>query len=76
MSKTDPVSILEAELPAIVWRNDPAFPSWAGIGKRTAANLDSLGLGPAERVYHNRRCGYPRAAFCAWLAGRLRVEVK
>ncbi len=38
---------------------------------KTYANLDSQGLGPADRVRCGRKVGYPAESFARWLANRL-----
>lgn len=40
------------------------------LNRRTLANLDSMGEGPANRFKVGRKVCYPVEAVCEWLASR------
>lgn len=61
------------ELPPVIWRTDPRFRQWAGVGPRRVANMDSLGQGPKEKIRMGGHVGYPRAAFVEWLMQRIKI---
>ena len=64
---------LGSALPPILYRNNPRFKELVGLSPRTMANLDCLGLGPAEKVCLGRLVGYPRQALLTWLGARMTV---
>lgn len=70
-----PRDIFDALHP-INWRTDKTiFPGATGITRKRIANLDSLGLGPAEKICMGKnRVGYRKEVLAAWLAGRMRIE--
>lgn len=71
-----PQEILDA-LPPVLWRTDPLFKTLTGVSRRSIANMDCLGEGPAERIVMGKsRVGYPKAALVEWLSKRLRVETR
>ncbi len=41
------------------------------VTAKTLQNLDSLGVGPANRVRCGRKVGYPAESFAHWLVDRL-----
>jgi hypothetical protein len=44
------------------------------INRRTLANLDSQGIGPAIRIRCGRKVGYEINSFVAWLEERCKFE--
>jgi len=71
-----PKEILDS-IPPVLWRTDPLFKTLTGISRRSIANMDSLGKGPAERIVMGKsRVGYPKAALVEWLSKRLRVDCR
>lgn len=65
---------LYASAPEIIARESVAAITGGLVQRRRLANLDSAGEGPAERIRVGGKVGYPKAAFCAWLASRMTVE--
>jgi len=73
MTKRDVLRKLGADLPPIVFRNNPRLRELIGLSPRSLANLDCLGQGPPERILIGRLVGYPRDALIAWLRQRSKV---
>jgi hypothetical protein len=74
LSETKPdLSELEKELPPILFRNNPRFKELIGLSPRTLANMDSLGIGIAERILIGNVVGYPRRSLISWLEARSRI---
>jgi len=65
-------AMLESELPPLIFRKNSEFSKYSGISSRSAANLDSSGLGPAERVQIGRSIAYPRDAYIRWIISRVK----
>jgi hypothetical protein len=63
-------SALEAELPPLVFLNDPKFRSWTGLTAKTVRNLLCERRGPPV-VRMGRRLAIPRDRLLAWMRGRL-----
>ncbi|MCX5817120.1 MAG: hypothetical protein NTX75_12935 [Proteobacteria bacterium] len=68
--KTEKVDLSCIELPAILFRNHPKFKELVGISARTMSNLDSLGLGPSEKIQVGRTVGYRRQVLLDWMQER------
>ncbi len=67
------LSMLEKELPPIVFRNFPKWKDLLPIARGTIANMDCVGLGPKERIICCRVVGYPRESLIEWLRERSRI---
>jgi len=63
--------ILERCPGPVISREVAARLSGGLVTAKTLANLDSQGLGPADRVRCGRKVGYPAECFSRWLANRL-----
>jgi hypothetical protein len=64
---------IEKVLPPVVFRNWPKWRDVLPMSPRSVANDDCLGIGPADRIYMGRNCGYPRRPFMAYLRAKSRV---
>ena len=73
IQKEEALEAIANELPPIVFRNWAKWRHVLPMAPRTVANDDSKGLGPANRIYVGRNCGYPRADFIQYLRTRMRV---
>jgi len=58
---------------AIVSRSEVSRFSGGLINPRSLANMDSLGLGPANRFRCGRKICYPVSDLIAWLESRVTV---
>lgn len=61
---------LAAKLPAWVPRNRVKELTDGLVASKTLANADSLGSGPAEKIYVGRYVAYPKEAFIMWLQNK------
>lgn len=57
-------------LPPLISRNQVGKLTGGAISPKTLANLDSLGLGPRERIKLGRRVAYPTTVLLEWLEAR------
>jgi hypothetical protein len=75
MTESSPVeAVLERlaqELPPIFDRSTAHSVTGGLANRRTLANLDSTGRGPAGAIRRGKRVYYERTAFLAWLRSRL-----
>jgi len=67
------LAAIAAELPPIVFRNWHKWRDVLPMVPRSVANDDSKKIGPTEKVYVGRNCGYPRAAFLEYLRKRTHI---
>jgi hypothetical protein len=58
------------ELPPFVTRTHPRFRELIGYSPRTLANMDSLGLGPSNRIKLGNTIAYERESLVRWLEER------
>lgn len=63
---------LEQELPELIARTQIHTVTGGLIANKTAANADSLGVGPSERVRCGIRIAYPKKALIAWLRTKIK----
>jgi hypothetical protein len=69
MNNNIDLSVLERELPAIIFR-DKTSSLVPGVNPRTLANMDANGEGPVGRFRIGRKVVYNRDSFISWLKGR------
>jgi hypothetical protein len=67
---------IEKVLPPVVFRNWPRWKDVLPMSPRSVANDDCLGIGPAERIYMGRNCGYPRSPFMEYLRAKSRIATR
>ena len=73
LTKSPDLRAILKELPPFVTRTHPRFRELTGYSPRSMANMDSLGLGPANRIKLGNTVAYERESLVRWLEDRSSV---
>jgi len=61
------------ELPPVVFRNWRRWRDVLPMAPGSVANDDCLGIGPKERIFVGRVCGYPKRSLLEYMAEKTKV---
>lgn len=68
------LKIIADQLPPIVFRNWSKWREVLPFSSRTVANEDCLGLGPKEKVFVGKYCGYPKDSMIDYLRKKISFQ--